>query len=89
LARQPAIIEPSGISAGHAILDGMTSPGFQIVQQPDNSFNVQLTTAHGRLKTIPGFSSEHEAAAWIVQTQRMLQGTDPRFHLPPRDKSHH
>jgi hypothetical protein len=24
-----------------------------------------------------------------VQTQRMLQGTDPRFHLPPRDKSHH
>lgn len=73
---------------GHAILGVMTSPRFQIVQQRDHTFSVNLTTADGRLKTIAGFGSEHEAAAWIVQTERMLQQTDPRFRLPSRDKSH-
>jgi hypothetical protein len=24
-----------------------------------------------------------------VQTERMLQDTDPRFRLPPRNKGHH
>ena len=59
----------------------MASPRFQVARQPNHSFNVNLTTADGRLKTIPGFGSEHEAAAWIVQTERMLQDTDPA--LPP------
>ncbi len=66
---------------------GMTSPRFQVVPQPNNTFSVNLTTADGQLKTMAGFASEHEAAAWIVQTERMLQGTDPRFRLPPRDKA--
>jgi hypothetical protein len=74
---------------GRTILGGMASPLFQVTQQRDHSFNVNLTTADGRIKLIPGFGSKHEAAAWIVQTERLLQGTDPRFHLPPRDKGHH
>ena len=72
---------------GHAILRVMASPLFQIVQQRDHTFSVNLTKADGRLNTIAGFGSEHEAAAWIVQTERLLQGTDPRFRLPSRDKS--
>jgi hypothetical protein len=67
----------------------MASPWFQVTRQPNHSFNVNLTTADGHLKTIPGFSSEHEAAAWIVQTERMLKDTDPRFRQPPRSKRHH
>jgi hypothetical protein len=51
----------------------------------DGSFSVEMTTAGGQLRTIPGFRSEHEAAAWIVQTERLLQQADPRFHAPPRD----
>jgi hypothetical protein len=34
---------------------------------------------------ITGFGSEHEAAAWIVQTQRLLQQSDPRASTPSRD----
>jgi hypothetical protein len=72
----------------YAIMSVMTSPRFQIVQQRDHTFNVNLTKEDGRLKTIAGFGSEHEAAAWVVQTERMLQQTDPRFRVPSREKSH-
>jgi hypothetical protein len=58
---------------------------FQISPQNDGSFNVEMTTAGGLPRTIPGFGSEHEAKAWIVQTQRLLQQADPRFHAPSRD----
>jgi hypothetical protein len=66
----------------------MANPLFRVVPQSNHSFNVDLTTEDGRRKTLTGFSSEHEATAWIVQTERVLQGTDPRFRLPPRDKRH-
>jgi hypothetical protein len=39
----------------------------------DGSFSVEMTTAGGQLRTIPGFRSEHEAAAWIVQTERLTE----------------
>jgi hypothetical protein len=59
---------------------------FQLSPQGDGSFNVEMTTAGGQFRTIPGFSSEHEAAAWIVQTQRLLQQANPRvINTPPRD----
>jgi hypothetical protein len=63
----------------------MATATFQVSPQNDSSFNVAMTTAGGQLRTIPGFSSEHEAAAWIVQTQRLLQQADPRLHPPTRD----
>jgi hypothetical protein len=58
---------------------------FHSSPQRDGSVNVEMTTAGGQLRTIPGFRSEHEAAAWIVQTERLLQQADPRFHALPRD----
>jgi hypothetical protein len=63
----------------------MTNATFQLSLQGDGSFNVAMTKAGGQLRTIPGFGSEHEAAAWIVQTQRLLQQADPRLHPPTRD----
>jgi hypothetical protein len=62
----------------------MTVPNFKLVQQPDRSFSVSLKTAEGRLKTIDGFDSEHEAQAWVVQTQRMFYEIDPRARPPNR-----
>ena len=44
---------------------------FRLSPEPDRSFSVSLKTRKGRLKIIPGFDSEHEASAWIMQTQRM------------------
>ncbi len=67
-----------------AILAGMTVPIFKLVQQRDHSFSVSLKTAEGRLKTIDGFDSEHEAQAWVVQTKRMFYEIDPRSRPPSR-----
>jgi hypothetical protein len=58
----------------------MAVPTFKLVRQADHSFSVNLKTAEGRLKTIDGFDSEHEANAWIEQTKRMFYETDPRSH---------
>lgn len=66
----------------------MAHPAFEIVQQPDKTFDVILTAADGRLKTVGGFGSEHEATAWIVQTERALYDADPRLRIQTRDKGH-
>ena len=66
------------------MLAGMAFPTFKLVPQPDHSFSVSLKTAEGRLKSINGFDSEHEAQAWVVQTERMLYEIDPRSRPPTR-----
>ena len=83
---RPTISDP--YRPNRAILVIMAYPFFQVIPQPDHSFNVRLTTADGRLKTITGVGSEHEAAAWGAQTVRMLHERDPSFVLPSRNKSH-
>jgi hypothetical protein len=58
---------------------------FKIVPHANHSFSVNMQAADGRLTTVAGFISNHEASAWIVQTQRML-------HLPAtstRSPTHH
>jgi hypothetical protein len=67
----------------------MAIPQFQLIRLPKGSFSVDMTTPDGRRKTVPGFSTEHEAVAWIVQMERALQENDPRFRPPPRDKGRH
>ena len=67
-----------------AILVRMAVPNFKLVQQPDRSFSVSLQTAEGRLRTIDGFNSEHEAQAWVVQTKRMFYEIDPLSRPPSR-----
>jgi hypothetical protein len=63
----------------------MPNATFRSSPQRDGSVNVEMTTGSGQLRTIHGFRSEHEAEAWIVQTRRLLQQADPRFHTPPTD----
>jgi hypothetical protein len=67
----------------------MAVPTFKLVPQPDRSFSVSLTTAEGRLKTIDGFDSEHEAEAWIVQIKRTFYETNPLYRPPTRPESGH
>lgn len=74
--------------SGRAIFGRMAHPTFQIVPQPNHTFSVNLTTLGGRLKAIAGFDSEHEAAAWIVQTERTLHDANPRFRILSRDKGY-
>jgi hypothetical protein len=62
----------------------MAVPTFKLLRQLDRSFSVSLKTAEGRLRTIDGFDSEHEAQAWVVQTQRMFYEIDPRTRPPSR-----
>jgi hypothetical protein len=38
----------------------------------------------GRKQTVPGFHSEHEADAWIVQAKRMIRDAGPWTPLAPR-----
>ena len=63
----------------------MASPVFEVVPQRNRTFNVDLTTADGRIKTMTDFGSEHEATAWAIQTMRVLQEVGPWFPLPTRD----
>lgn len=64
----------------------MELPTFQVVRKKDRSFDVKLTTPMGQLKTIAGFGSEHEAAAWVIQMERALHEAHPV--LGPRPKHH-
>lgn len=43
-----------------------------------------MARSDGRLKTIEGFGSEHEANAWIIQAQRLIRATGPWTPLAPR-----
>jgi hypothetical protein len=63
-------------------------PVFKVVLHPNNACSVNMTMANGHLKTIDGFGSEHEASAWIVQTERMFFAADPRLHPAHREGSH-
>lgn len=64
----------------------MAEAAFKIIAQSDHTFEVRMTTADGRLKTITGFASEHEAAAWVEQTKRALH--DPRVRYPTKYDGH-
>ena len=61
----------------------MTHPVFRLIWESDHTFSVSLKTPQGRLKTIPGFASEHEARAWIVQTQRLLGTVSGEYRPGP------
>jgi len=58
----------------------------QVVQQGDGTFTVHLKTPTGHLRLVPGFASEHEADAWMVQIDRMFLARDPHSHVTARTK---
>ena len=57
---------------------------YRVVPRGDSGFDVEMDRPDGRSKTVPGFRSEHEANAWIVQAKRMIRDAGPWTRLAPR-----
>jgi hypothetical protein len=60
---------------------------YRVVPRTKHRFDVEMARPNGRPKLIEGFGSEHEANAWIVQTQRMIRAAGPWTPLAPRKPS--
>jgi hypothetical protein len=57
---------------------------YRVVPRSKRRFDVEMAKPDGHRKMIEGFSSEHEASAWIVQAQRMIRAAGPWTPLAPR-----
>jgi hypothetical protein len=62
----------------------MVETSYRVVPRAKHRFDVEMASPNGRRKMIEGFGSEHEANAWIIQTQRMLRAAGPWTPLAPR-----
>jgi hypothetical protein len=62
----------------------MADNSYRVVPKGKNGFDVEMEKPGGRKTTVPGFRSEHEANAWIVQTKRMIRDAGPWTPLAPR-----
>jgi hypothetical protein len=62
----------------------MTDISYRIVPRGKSGFDVEMDKPDGRKRTVPGFRSEHEADAWIVQAKRMIRDAGPWTPLAPR-----
>jgi hypothetical protein len=62
----------------------MTDISYRVVPRGKGSFDVEMDKPDGRKQTVPGFRSEHEAEAWIVQAKRMIRDAGPWTPLAPR-----
>lgn len=62
----------------------MTDISYRVVPRGKNGFDVEMDMSDGRKRTVPGFRSEHEADAWIVQAKRMIRDAGPWTPLAPR-----
>ncbi len=62
----------------------MTDIAYRVVPRGKNGFDVEMDKPDGRKQTVPGFRSEHEADAWIVQAKRMIRDAGPWTPLAPR-----
>jgi hypothetical protein len=62
----------------------MTDISYRVVPRGKNGFDVEMDMSDGRKRTVPGFNSEHEADAWIVQAKRMIRDAGPWTPLAPR-----
>lgn len=66
----------------------MTDICYRVVPRGKNGFDVEMEKPDGRKQTVPGFRSEHEADAWIVQAKRMIRDAGPWTPLAPRKPGH-
>jgi hypothetical protein len=57
----------------------------QAIPSKDGKFTAHLRTPSGSLRLVPGFGSEHEALAWMVQATKLLYASDRRLTVPTRD----
>jgi hypothetical protein len=62
----------------------MVDTSYRVIPAADGSFDVEMSKPNGHTKTAPGFGSEHEAEAWIVQAKRMKRDAAPWTPLVPR-----
>jgi hypothetical protein len=62
----------------------MADTSYRVVPRGKSGFDVEMDKPGGRKKTVPGFRSEHEANAWIVQAKRMIRDAAPWTPLAPR-----
>jgi len=62
----------------------MTDISYRVVPRGKSGFDVEMDKPDGRKQTVPGFRSEHEAEAWIVQAKRMIRDASPWTPLAPR-----
>jgi hypothetical protein len=62
----------------------MTDISYRVVPRGKSGFDVEMDKSDGRKRTVPGFRSEHEADAWIVQAKRMIRDAGPWTPLAPR-----
>ncbi len=46
--------------------------------------DVEIAGPDGKARTVPGFSSEHEANAWIIQAKRLVHAASPWEPVPSR-----
>jgi hypothetical protein len=62
----------------------MAETSYRVVPGKDSSYDVEMEKSVGRRTVIPGFRSEHEANAWIVQAKRLIRDAGPWTPLAPR-----
>lgn len=62
----------------------MTDISYRVVPRGKSGFDVEMDKPDGRKQIVPGFRSEHEAEAWIVQAKRMIRDAGPWTPLAPR-----
>ena len=65
----------------------MADISYRVIPRAKHRFDVEMAKSNGTRKVIEGFASEHEANAWIVQTQRMIRAASPWISLAPRKES--
>ncbi len=62
----------------------MVDTSYRVIPRAKHRFDVEMAKPSGSRTTIEGFASEHEANAWIVQTQRMIRAANPWQASAPR-----
>jgi hypothetical protein len=89
--RRRFVAQPTGIAQNYAVLKhdachnkDMTEISYRVVPRGKSGFDVEMEKPGGRKQTVPGFRSEHEADAWIVQAKRMIREAAPWAPPTPR-----
>jgi hypothetical protein len=80
----PPLLNCAVIQPDTCHVAGMVETSYRVVARAKHRFDVEMANPNGRRKMIEGFGSEHEANAWIIQTQRMLRAAGPWTPLAPR-----
>jgi hypothetical protein len=62
----------------------MNETSYRVIARSKGCFDVEMEKPNGRKRTVPGFNSEHEAEAWIIQAKRLIRDANPWTPSPAR-----